>query len=372
VFGRDPEGPVAAAPGRVNLIGEHTDYNDGFVLPMAIDQYAVVAGAPREDGVLRVHAVEFDETREARVADLHPPGSGSWADYVLGPAWALRATGPTLPGADLLLLGTLPVGGGLSSSAAVEIATLRWLAHAADLPWDPGAMALTGQRAEVEFVGVRCGIMDQLASAAGVEGAALLVDCRSTEWTPAPLPTDATVVIMDTAVPRTLAASGYNQRRAACERAVATLRALVPDLKSLRDVDGALLSEGRMLLDAEALRCAQHVVAETCRPHDLHRALAAGDLEWAGRLMDDSHWSLRDLYEVSCPELDRITGLARTHPACFGARLTGAGFGGAAVALVAAGEEERFATDVEPAYRKDTGREGRITGCRAVAGAALF
>jgi galactokinase len=355
----------------VNLIGEHSDYNVGFVFPMAIDRAVGAAFAPRGDGRLRVHAVAFDETREIALEGLEPGAADGWLGYAAGVAWALREAGRDVGGADLAIESDVPIGSGLSSSAALELAVARALAAASGLPWSPVEMARVAQRAESGFVGVNCGLMDQLASALGEEGHALLLDCRSIETRRVPLPAEAVVVVMDTAAPRSLADSAYNERRAACEAAVAALRGLEPGIRALRDVDAALLERGRERMDAVAFRRASHVVPECRRPQALAERFEAGDLEGAGRLMDESHSSLRDLYEVSCPELETMTRLARERPGCFGARLTGAGFGGCAIALVERGAAPGFAEHVQAAYRSETGLPGELYPCRPTAGARL-
>ncbi|HVQ30438.1 MAG TPA: galactokinase, partial [Vicinamibacteria bacterium] len=332
-FGRPPAG-VAVAPGRVNLIGDHTDYNEGFVLPMALGLGTAFAFAPRDDGRLRIHFAAGDETTEAGLVELAAPARPGSFSYVAGVAWALREKGHAVRGLDALVAGSLPIGAGLSSSASLELAAARALCSTSGIRWDPVAMARLSQHAENDYVGLSCGIMDQYAAAATLEGSALLLDCRSLEARPVPVPDHAMVVVMDTGSRRGLAFSTYNERRASCETAVRALAALKPGLRALRDVDEELLEAGRGLLDALTHARAAHVVAESQRPRAMAKAFEIGDLETAGRLMDDSHASLRDLYEVSSPELDVMTELARAHPACHGARLTGAGFGGCAVALV--------------------------------------
>jgi galactokinase len=347
-------GGVAVAPGRVNLIGEHTDYNDGFVLPMAIERGVSAAFAPRDDGRLRAHALAFGETRDAAIAELTPEDNvprvpraprdprGHWFAYVAGMMWAMRRAGLPVGGLDVAIAGDVPIGAGLSSSAAIEMAVARAACATASIAWNARSMARLGQQAENEFVGVSCGIMDQLASAASEDGHALLVDCRSLETRLVPIPAEASFVVMDTGVRRSLAGSEYNDRRAACERAVKAVRTIAPGVHALRDVDAALLERARGAMDEAAYRRAHHVVHEIRRPLDMADALNAGDLAEAGRLMNVSHASLRDFYDVSSPELDAIVALAREHAACFGARLTGAGFGGCAVALVASGGVEEF------------------------------
>ena len=371
-FGRPPSG-VAVAPGRVNLMGDHTDYNDGFVLPMALGLGTAFAFAPRDDERLRVHFAAGGGTFEVPLADLKAPGGSSSLSYVAGVAWALREKGHPVRGLDALVAGSLPIGAGLSSSASLELAAARALSSASGLRWDAVAMAQISQHAENDYVGLSCGIMDQYAAAAALEGTALLLDCRSLEARPVPVPDHAMVVVMDTGSRRGLTSSTYNERRASCEKAVRALSALRPGLRALRDVDEALLRSGKDRLDAITYARAAHVVAESQRPRAMAKAFEIGDLETAGRLMDDSHASLRDLYEVSSPELDLITELARAHPACHGARLTGAGFGGCAVALVRTRAADAFVAEVTAAYRKQRPdlSSSALFGCRPSAGARI-
>jgi galactokinase len=363
---------VSAAPGRVNLIGEHTDYNDGFVLPMAIARHAVAVFRPRADGVLRAHAPAYDETREAAVASLAPPGGHDWFAYVAGVAWAFAAEGFALGGLDVVVDGDVPIGAGLSSSAALEMAVARALSAAASIPWDPARMAKLGQKAENRYVGMNCGIMDQYASAACEAGHALLLDCRSLETRRVKVPDGVAVVVMDTGARRSLAGSAYNDRRAACERVVAQIATRRPAVRALRDVTPAQLEATALKLDAVDLKRARHVVAETLRPAALADAFAAGDLATAGRLMNESHASLRELYEVSCDELDLVTALARRQPSCHGARMTGAGFGGCAVALVDAGALDAFCAEVLRGYRAAFDLPAALYACRPMAGARLL
>ncbi len=379
---------LAWAPGRVNLIGEHVDYNDGFVLPMAIARHVGVAYAPRTDGILRVRAAAFAETRETRIAELAPgcadAGRDRWFDYVAGTAWALREAGLPIAGADLAIAADLPVGSGLASSAALEMAAARALCAGADIAWEPAAMAALGVLAEHLYVGTECGPMDQLAAACAARNSALLIDCRSLAMESVPLPVRAAIVVMDSGVPRALAASAYNQRRAECAEAVRRLRALAarddPEgaaaIRSLRDVTPELLDGlcERLEEDADGAllhRRARHVIEESRRPAWLASALRFGDLPAAGCLMNASHASLRDLYEVSCPELDLLTDLAREQPGCFGARLTGAGFGGCAIALVKGRRAGTFCSVVGDAYRARSGRPGSLFVARSAEGASL-
>jgi galactokinase len=372
---------ISAAPGRINLIGEHTDYNDGFVLPMAIDRHVIVAFAPREDRVLRAHAVEFGETREVSLETLARRTAGEtgkwgkrggWFGYLAGVAWALLGAGHVLRGADLAIVSDLPVAAGLSSSAALEMAVARALADVSDLAWDPVAFARRAQRAEHEFAGVSCGIMDQLSVAAAREGCAILIDCRSLDTRDVPIPEDARILVFDSGVRRQLASSAYNDRRAACDRVVAAARAKHSWVRALRDVDDALLAEIAPSLDPVDVRRAAHVVAENQRPAALADAFRAGDLGRAGRLMILSHASLRDLYEVSSPHLDALVDLAISEPGCTGARLTGAGFGGCVIAIVEAGSVERVMSSVETGYEQRMGRATNAFVCRAAEGARVL
>jgi galactokinase len=380
-FGRGVSPSLAVAPGRVNLIGEHTDYNDGFVLPMAIDRHVAVAFAPRQDRVLRACTTEYGQTRElsletlARRSATEPDkrsARGGWFGYVAGVAWAMLGAGHTLRGADLAIASEVPAGAGLSSSAALEIAVARALAAISDLDWDPRGAARLAQRAEHEFAGVACGIMDQLSVASAREGCALLIDCRSLETRDVPIPETARILVFDSGVRRELAASAYNDRRAACERVVAALQTRHAWVRALRDVDDALLAEVAASLDPVDVRRAAHVIAENRRPAALAEALAGSDLERAGRLMMHSHASLRDLYEVSSPELDALVELAILQPACMGARLTGAGFGGCAIALAEAGSVERVMSSVEAGYEERTGRSTTAFVCLPSEGARVL
>ena len=369
-LGGTPEA-VALAPGRVNLIGEHTDYNDGFVMPVAIDRHVAVAFRRRGDELVRVFAREPGERRDLAFAGLHPEGrTRSWSDYVGGMLWALRGAGVHVPGLDLAIVADLPAGAGLSSSAALELAVARAAVSAAGVHWEGPAMARLAQRAENEFVGMNCGVMDQFAVACCRAGHALLLDCRSLAFDSVALPDGVVVAVLDTGVRRRLLASEYNDRRAACERAVAALRRRRPGVRALRDASVADVDDLEGAVDAVTLRRARHVVAEIGRPRELAAALGRHDLDAAGALLDASHASLRDLYDVSCPELDLLVTLARAHPACHGARMTGAGFGGCAVALVEAGALDAFAREVAARYRAEGGR-GEVLAVEPADGARL-
>ncbi|MBI2221498.1 MAG: galactokinase [Acidobacteria bacterium] len=363
---------VCFAPGRVNLIGEHTDYNEGFVLPMAIDRGIAVAAAPRRDGVIRAHSPAFGETREAALDALGPARQLGWFTYVAGVAWAMREAGYVVAGADLAIESDLPSGSGLSSSAALEVACARALTDLAGERWDPVAAAGLCRRAENEFVGVACGIMDQFASALSRPGEALLLDCRSLESTGVRVPPTAVFAVLDTAVPRALAASAYNDRRAACEAAIVAIQRVAPAVRALRDVDRALLASAGDGLDPIVRRRAQHVVDENLRPGAMAAALRERDLAAAGRLIDASHESLRTLYDVSSPHLDAIVRIARRQPGCAGARMTGAGFGGCAVALLHRDAAGGFSDAVRDAYRAETGRPGQVFLVSPAGGARMM
>jgi galactokinase len=287
-------------------------------------------------------------------------------------AWAFAAEDLEVRGLDAVVNGDVPIGAGLSSSAALEMATARALADAATLHWDPVRMAKLGQKAENQYVGMNCGIMDQFASAACRANHALLLDCRSLEIRAVPVPDGAAVVVMDTGARRSLAGSAYNDRRAACERVVAQIQGLVPGVRALRDVTPDLLERAGGRVDPTDLKRARHVVPENTRPVEMADALRASDFPRAGRLMDDSHASLRDLYEVSCEELDLIVELAREEASCFGARMTGAGFGGCAVALVDAGAVEPFCRRVLSAYKARIELPAALYPCRPAGGARML
>lgn len=363
---------VASAPGRVNLIGEHTDYNEGFVLPIAIDRRIQVAASRRADGRIVAFAEEFSEER-AIDASSQPGASGSrrWQDYVAGVALALVADQGRFQGANLLIAGNVPVGAGLASSAALELAVARAMCALSDIPWKPVEMARLAQRAENQYVGVNCGIMDQVASSTGRRGHAMLLDCRTLERSDVELPPDVSIVVMDTGVRRTLSASEYNLRRSACEEAVERIRALAPDVRSLRDVTPVLLQSAASSMEAATHRRARHVVDENRRPAALVRALEARDFATAGRLMNDSHASLRDLYDVSSVHLNLICDAARAHAACYGARMTGAGFGGCAIALVRADGIQDFMHRAQAQYEARTYKKSSFFAANADEGARI-
>ena len=360
-----PPAFIARGPGRVNLIGDHTDYNDGFVLPMAIDRAVWIAFRPRSDGRVAVHSLDFNETREFDVANGARAGRG-WVEYVRGMAWALRESGRPVCGWDGVTMGDVPVGAGLSSSAALELAAARAFTASCDQAWTPAEMALLAQRAENDWVGVNCGIMDQLISAAGEAGHAMLIDCRTLATRAVPLPSSVAIVILDTATRRGLVGTAYNERRSQCEAAAAVF-----GVPALRDVDRATFERRAPELNAVTRRRARHVITENARVLDAAAALAAGDVQTVGRLMNESHVSLRDDFEVSRAELDIMADAAAAQPGCHGARMTGAGFGGCAVALVEHSVASRFAHDVARIYQRATNLRPAIYVCAAAQGASV-
>ncbi|MFQ5595585.1 MAG: galactokinase, partial [Anaerolineae bacterium] len=346
-FGR-PAAVLAHAPGRVNLIGEHTDYNDGFVLPMAIERETRIAAAPRDDGRVHLVALDLDQEDEFRLAGLTPTEEERWSNYVRGVAAGLLEAGHPLRGMDALIHGDVPIGAGLSSSAALEMAVVQAFSAVSGFTVSPENAARIGQHAEHTFVGIMSGPMDQLASALGRPDHALLIDCRDLSHELVPLPAGVTILIADTAVRRRVVASAYNERRAQCEAAARAL-----GVPALRDATPAMLDAAP--LDPVIAMRARHIVEENERVLETVAALRAGDLLRVGELMNASHASLRDLYQVSSPELDIMVELLRAQPGCYGARLTGAGFGGCAVGLMDSVVLEAVIPSVAFAYKARTG-----------------
>ena len=357
------------APGRVNLIGEHTDYNDGFVLPAAIDREIVLGVLPRSDRQVILHSLDFTGSSSFSLDDIKHDAAAPWSDYLRGVCSVLEATGYPLRGAEIIFGGDVPIGSGLSSSAALEVATavafLTLAGH--NLPGEQ--VARLCQRAENEFVGTRCGIMDQFISALGKSGHALLIDCRSLEYRAIPAPTGARLVISDTSVRRGLVSSEYNTRRAQCEEGVALLQPVLPGISALRDVSPEQLEQHQALLPEMVYRRCRHVVSEDARVLQAVSVMERGELAQLGELLNASHESLRDDYAVSCPELDIMVELARRQPGVYGSRMTGAGFGGCTISLVADQHANAFAAAVAPAYKTATGLDPQIYICTASAGA---
>ncbi|HWY69520.1 MAG TPA: galactokinase [Terriglobales bacterium] len=352
VYGQEPQ--ISRAPGRVNLIGEHTDYNEGFVMPAAIDFYTSVAIAPRSDTKVNVRSQSFDEAFSLDLNDGFSP-KHNWSDYVVGVIDQIKRSGECLHGADILVHGEVPIGAGLSSSAAIEVAVAFALLNAKHVAIDRKKLALLCQRAENEFVGMRCGIMDQFISCNGRRDHALMLDCRSLEFKLLPLAPSVRMVICNTMVKHQHASGEYNQRRAACEEGVRILRQYLPAIRTLRDVSPEQLEQLREKLPSMIYRRCRHVVTENARVESAAENLEANDLRAFGRLMAESHRSLRDDYEVSCHELDVMVEIAIRQAGIYGARMTGGGFGGCTINLVASGHAEAFRKHVAAEYSQATG-----------------
>ncbi len=348
-YGCVPE-VLVRAPGRVNLIGEHTDYNDGFVLPLALPHATWIAAKPRTDDDVNVVSEGFGSCTFSQAA---PSRAETWDRYIQGVFWVLGDEDRPRASFDAAIATDIPTGASLSSSAAIEVGVIYLIDHLTGRDFSPATAARLGQRVENEWVGIPSGIMDQLISAGATAGHATLIDCRSLELTPYPVPAGATVVILDTMSRRELVDSEYANRRATCEEVAA-----VAGIDSLRDLTPEQLD--RLELSDLQRRRARHVLAENARTLATAEAMSAGDAPTIGRLMNESHTSLRDDYDVSGPELDIMAEIAAAGPGCFGARMTGGGFAGCAVALVADAEVERFAQHVIEAFIDRTGVQPRL------------
>ena len=359
---------LVRAPGRVNLIGEHTDYNDGFVLPAAIDLFCWVAVAPRNDRTLVLYSENFDDTVEANLDDLKIRATGKWADYPLGVAWALERAGHRLRGANIYIKSDVPLGAGLSSSAAVEVSTGYALMSMANEAIESTNLALLCQKAENEFVGARCGIMDQFVSCHGREGNALLLDCRTLDSRQVPISPKVHLVICNTMIQHRHGTSEYNVRRTECETAVRKLSKVLPGIRALRDVSLPELERNRELLDETIFKRCRHVMTENQRTVEAATALQTGHVEALSQVMANSHRSLRDDYDVSCRELDVMVELAERQPGVLGARMTGGGFGGCTINLVSAAESGDFRKRISEEYEAVTGLKPDIYICQASQG----
>ena len=351
---------VYRAPGRVNLIGEHTDYNEGFVLPAAIEFYCWAAAAPRKDGKLLIYSENFNETADARLDSLTPLRKKHWANYPLGVAWAFLQAGKRLTGANIYIAGEVPLGAGLSSSAAIEVAVGLALLRVSGLAVDRTELAQFCQKAENEFVGARVGIMDQFVSCFGRAAHALLLDCRSLEHEFVKLPANLQLVICNTMVRHEVASGEYNARHAECEEGVRILRNAFPEIRALRDVTLAQLEAQHQNLSATVFARCRHVITENARVKSAVVAFRRGDIEALGPLMQDSHRSLRDDYDVSCKELDLMVEIAAAQPGVIGARMTGGGFGGCTINLVESAAVSDFKRKVGEGYSSKTGRTPEI------------
>jgi galactokinase len=368
IHGAAPE-VVVRAPGRVNLIGEHTDYNEGFVLPAAIDRYVEFAGRRRADRKVRAHSLDFNDSVEFSLDDIQKDPEHRWSNYLRGVSKFLEEDGHRLAGADVVFGGNVPREAGLSSSAAVEVGATAFWQKLAGLKLDPVYVVKLSRRAENEFVGVPCGIMDQFISALGRREHALFLDCRDLSYRHVPLRGEVKVVVCNSGVKRALAQSEYEVRLKQCRQSVAQLRTKGLAVNSLRDVEPEDLETGRDALSEILLRRARHVVTENQRTREAVQVLEAGDIERFGELMNASHVSLRDDYEVSSKELDTLVELAWKQPGTLGARMTGAGFGGCTVNLVRADAAEAFADAVRKGYQEALGLKAEIYVCQASDGA---
>lgn len=370
IFGVSPE-VVVRAPGRVNLIGEHTDYNQGFVLPAAIDRYCWYAGRRRPGAEVHVYSVDFQKRAQFDLSRIERDGIDHWSDYLRGVSKLIQETGASLSGAEIVLGGDVPREAGLSSSAAVEIGASAFWKKLMNLDADPVSLAKLAQAAENDFMGIPCGIMDQFISALGRKDHALFLDCRDLHYQHVPLGSGTKIVVCNSGVKRTLAQSEYEIRTQQCAEAVRRLRSTGIAANSLRDVSAEDLNRSKHALDGILLRRARHVVTENARVLDAVKALQEGDLDHFGKLMNQSHASLRDDYQVSCLELDTLVELAQKQPGVFGARMTGAGFGGCTVNLVRQEAAGAFADAVRDGYRKALGTEAEIYTFQASDGAMV-
>jgi galactokinase len=372
-YGGNGAWTVSVAPGRVNLIGEHTDYNDGFVLPMAIERYVAVAFRATRTDRIRIWSDHFEEGVEFKASELRPGAVEGWGAYPAGICWAMQQRGHSVRGLDAVISADIPIGAGVSSSAALEVSFGQAVSEVSGLGLKPLELATISHLADNDFVGIPSGIMDQFASALCEEGHALLIDCRDLDFERVPVPPDVVFVVMDTGKRRGLVDSEYADRVAvaACRRVVEVIRRHRPGVTALRDVAEVDLNAFRGDIGEEDYCRALHVVRENDRTRHAAQALKTGDIRAFGQLMIESHESLRDLYEVSCNELDVAVDLALKHPDCFGARMTGGGFGGCALAMVRAGSGAGFCTTVSEEYVHATSLGGAFFPVRPARGVSL-
>jgi galactokinase len=363
-FDEAPE-TIVRAPGRVNLIGEHTDYNDGFVLPMAIDRYIWIALRPRDDQRVLLRSLEFESLVDLSLNNIqHTEG---WQEYVHGIAWVLKENKFDVRGWEGILSGNIPVGAGLSSSAALEISLLKAFWAISDLDWDGSLMAKFARKADNEWVGVKSGIMDQMISANARKDYAMLLDCRSLSTEFVPLPKEINVIVLDTATRRGLIDSKYNDRVNECNTAAECF-----GYETLRDVSLETFEESKIKLEETTFKRARHVISENQRTLDAAKAMVNNDPLIVGDLMNSSHESLKKDYEVSSKELNIMVRIAKDQKGCHGARMTGAGFGGCAVALVQKEITEEFQKNIYKEYHDTTGIKPNIYACKAGAGAEVY
>ena len=369
-FGTEPV--LVRSPGRVNLIGEHTDHNLGFVLPAAVDKAIILGIGLREDRRLRFHALDNGSSYEGSL-DAIEPVPAQWPNYLLGILKEFQELGMALTGLDCAFGGDVPIGCGLSSSAALEGGLAFGLNEMLGFKLDRVALARLSQRSENRFVGVNCGIMDQFASLLGREKRLIRLDCRDLSYEYVPFEReDIRIVLCDTRVRRSLTGSEYNTRRSQCEQGVALLRQWDPGVASLRDASMAMLEAHREAFSPEVFRRCAYVVAENQRVLDACAALEAGDLKAFGALMNQSHEGLAHGYDVSCPELDLLAEAAQALPGVLGARMMGAGFGGCTINLVEAGHLEAFQAGMGPVYREKLGTEPVIHVCKLRGGTEIL
>jgi galactokinase len=358
-----------AAPGRVNLIGEHTDYSGGFVMPVAIDFRTVATLRARSDDQISIFSENMGERVTYPADPLPSKGRKHWSDYPIGVAWSLAERGVRISGFDLSLAGDVPLGSGLSSSASIEVSTALALLESARASMPLAQIALACQRAENAFVGAQSGIMDQFIACAGQQDHALLLDCRSLEYRLLPIPSNVRLIICNSMVKHEHAGGQYNVRRQEVEEGTRILQSRFPSVKALRDVTEQQLEECRSLMPVNAYKRCRHIVTENKRVELAAAALERGDLSAFGTLMAEAHRSIRDDFEASCIELDTLVEIATTLPGCYGARMTGGGFGGCTVNLVAEQEAEHFRQQIRAQYRAATAIDADVYLCRASAGA---
>ena len=364
-YGNAPE-YLVRAPGRVNLIGEHTDYNEGYVMPLAINYAVWIAFSQIPEPEVHLHSIDFDQNEVISINKELTKGEG-WSEYLKGLINIYTNSKFKIFGWKGIIAGNVPIGAGLSSSAALTLALTRVFTKVSNLDWDPRQMARICQLAENQWVGVNCGIMDQMISASGQEDHVTLIDCRSLKTTPVPLPEEVRVVILDTCTRRGLVDSAYNERRKQCESVASYF-----GKKTLRDVSYKQLNEAKTKIDHTQFKRARHVVQENERVLDCAESLRLGNFDHVGKLMNSSHKSLRDDFEVSSDALDLIVENALKAPGCYGARMTGAGFGGCAVALVETKKTEDFVKKVLKSYQTSTGKKARLYVCKPSEGTSLY
>jgi galactokinase len=345
------------APGRINIIGEHTDYNGGLVFPSTIDLHTWVASQPRDDRSLNVYDVAANELHSLDLDRLEQGVKGQPVEYLKGVAWALLADGQDLRGCNMAVNGNIPLGGGLSSSASLELALSYALLDCSGIRLERGKLALLCQRAESEFVGAQCGIMDQYAIAFGARGKAMMLDCSTLDFELAEIPSNVKFLVVHSGVSHWVSTGSYNSRRDECEDALDRLRVAFPALENLCQLNIEQLEDGQQLLTDVLHRRCRHVVMENQRVRKSFEALTRSDLERLGSLINLSHVSLRDDYEVSCQELDQLVGVATNCDGVLGSRMMGAGFGGCTISLVESGAAEQAGEQIRNDYARLTGQE---------------